>query len=95
MKAGDAGRPYLNPTIFGKAILPLGINQAIEIYESNGDPIKEAQLNNLIGIQKECENTDPDLLQQKLLKSYLNELDRRRGTDYKKLFPTIEKLFQS
>jgi len=95
MKAGDAGRPYLNPTIFGDAILSLGINEAIEIYESNGDPIKEAQLNNLTGIRKECENTEPDLLQQKLLKTYLKELDRRRGTDYRTLFPTIENLLPS
>ena len=95
MKAGDAGRPYLNPTIFGKDILPLGIDKAIEVYETNGDVIKEAQLNNLKGIRTECENTEPDLLQQKLLKLYIKELDRRRNTDYKKLFPTIEKLLNS
>ena len=95
MKAGDAGRPYLNPTIFGKDILPLGIDKAIEVYETNGDVIKQAQLNNLKGIRTECENTEPDLLQQKLLKLYIKELDRRRNTDYTKLFPTIEKLFHS
>jgi hypothetical protein len=95
MKAGDAGRPYLNPTIFGEDILPLGIDKAIEVYETNGDVIKEAQLNNLKGIRTECANTEPDLLQQKLLKLYLKELDRRRNTDYTKLFPTIDKLLNS
>jgi MoaA/NifB/PqqE/SkfB family radical SAM enzyme len=95
MKAGDAGRPYLNPTIFGRDILPLGIDRAIDVYETNGDPIKEAQLNNLKGIRMECEKTEPDRLQQKLLKVYLKELDRRRGTDYTKLFPTIDKLLES
>lgn len=95
MKAGDAGRPYLNPTIFGKDIIPLGIDRAIEVYETNGDVIKEAQLNHLKGIRTECENTDPDLLQQNLLKVYLKELDRRRNTDYTKLFPTIYKLLNS
>jgi len=95
MKAGDAGRPYLNPTIFGKGIIPLGIDKAIDIFETNGDVIKEAQLNNLKGIRTECEKTEPDLLQQKLLKVYLKELDRRRGTDHTKLFPTIENLFQT
>ena len=95
MKAGDAGRPYLNPTIFGKAILPLGMNEAISIYETNGDSIKEAQLNHLKGIRTECEKTEPDHLQQKLLRVYVKELDRRRGTDYTILFPTIHKLFQS
>ena len=52
MKAGDAGRPYLNPTIFGKDIIPLGIDKAIEVYETNGDTIKQAWLNNLIGIEQ-------------------------------------------
>lgn len=95
MKAGDAGRPYLNPTIFGGGIIPLGIDKAIDIFETNGDVIKEAQLNNLKGIRTECANTDPDLQQQRLLKAYLKELDRRRNTDYRKLFPTIDKLFES
>lgn len=95
MKAGDAGRPYLNPTIFGEGIIPLGIDKAIDIFETNGDVIKEAQLNNLKGIRTECANTDPDLQQQRLLKAYLKELDRRRNTDYRKLFPTIDKLFES
>jgi hypothetical protein len=95
MKAGDAGRSYLNPTIFGEDIVPLGFDQAIGQFETNGDAIKEAQLNNLKGIRTECENTDPDLLQQNLLKVYLKELDRRRNTDYTKLFPTIYKLLNS
>ena len=93
MKAGDVKRPYLNPTIFGKDIIPLGLDRAIEVYETNGDVIKQAQLNNLKGIRTECANTEPDLQQQKLLKIYVDELDRRRGTDYRKLFPDIVKLF--
>ena len=95
MKAGDAMRPYFNPTIFGDKIVPLGMDQAIEMFETFGDPIKEAQLNNLKGIKQECESTEPDLLQQKLLKVYLKEMDRRRNTDYKKLFPTIDNLLES
>jgi len=30
-----------------------------------------------------------------LLKLYIKELDRRRNTDYTKLFPTIDKLLNS
>lgn len=95
MKAGDVVRPYLNPTIFGKDIIPLGIDKAIEVYETNGDTIKQAWLNNLKGIRTECANTEPDPLQQKLFKVYLKEMDRRRGTDYTKLFPGIAKLLNS
>lgn len=92
MKAGDVMRPYLNPTIFGDKILPLGINEACEIFETYGDPIKEAQLNNLKGIATECQKTKPNEWDQKMLKAYLKELDRRRNLDYRKLFPEIEKL---
>ena len=92
MKAGDAGRPYLNPTIFGDKILDLGINQAIAKFDTQDDPIKTGYLNNLKGIAEECRNTEPDFMQQKLLKTYIKELDRRRSTDYKTLFPTIAEL---
>jgi hypothetical protein len=92
MKAGDAGRPYLNPTIFGDKILDLGINQTIETFDTQGDLIKVGYLNNLKGIAKECRKTEPDLYQQGLLKIYLKEMDRRRGTNYETLFPSIAEL---
>jgi len=95
MKAGDHMRPYLNPTIFGKDIVPLGLQKAVDIFETHGDAIKEAQLNNLIGIKTECEKSAPNLWDQKMLRVYVEELDRRRGLDYKKLFPEIAALFKT
>jgi len=95
MKAGDHMRPYLNPTIFGKDIVPLGLQKAVDIFETHGDAIKEAQLNNLIGIKTECEKSAPNLWDQKMLRGYIEELDRRRGLDYKKLFPEIAALFKT
>jgi MoaA/NifB/PqqE/SkfB family radical SAM enzyme len=94
MKAGDAGRSYFNPTIFGKDILDLGINESIQLFDTQKDNIKEIYLRNLKGIANECEKTTPDLEQQNLLKIYLDELDRRRGTDWRKTFPTIAKLYK-
>jgi hypothetical protein len=95
MKAGDHMRPYLNPTIFGKDIVPLGLQKAVDIFETHGDAIKEAQLNNLIGIKTECEKSAPNLWDQKMLRVYVEELDRRRGLDYKKLFPEIAALLKT
>jgi hypothetical protein len=95
MKAGDHMRPYLNPTIFGKDIVPLGLQKAVDIFETHGDAIKEAQLNNLIGIKTECEKSAPNLWDQKMLRVYVEELDRRRGLDYKKLFPEIATLLKT
>ena len=92
MKAGDAGRPYLNPTIFGDKILDLGINQSIEMFDTQSDPIKIGYLNNLKGIAQECKKTVPNLQTQKLLKIYLKEMDRRRNTNYELLFPSIASL---
>jgi hypothetical protein len=80
MKAGDAGRPYLNPTIFGDKILDLGINQSIEIFDTQNDPIKIGYLNNLKGIAQECKKTEPDLHQQRIIKSLSQRMDRRRNT---------------
>ena len=37
----------------------------------------------------EFENREPSVLRQKQLKIYLTELDRRRGTDYTKVYPQI------
>ena len=92
MKAGDEHRLFLHPTIFGPDIVPFGLQKALDIFETNGDKIKVLQKENLKGILTECLNTAPDMKQQELLKVYLNELDRRRNTDYKKLFPQIEGL---
>jgi len=94
MKAGDGRRQYLNPTIFGKEILPLGLTQARRIFQTNGDKIKESQLKNLAGIEQECQNSKPEPLMQRLLEVYIKELDRRRGTDFATLFPDVVKLIE-
>jgi len=41
------------------------------------------------GIINEFEKREPSPLRQRQFKIYLKELDRRRGTDYTKVFPQI------
>ena len=41
------------------------------------------------GIIKEFDKRDPSPLRQKQLKIYLDELDRRRGTNWTKIYPQI------
>ena len=41
------------------------------------------------GICREMSAVEPNVVRQKQYKIYIEELDRRRGTDYKKLFPSI------
>jgi organic radical activating enzyme len=86
-------RPYLYPGIFGKKVNDLGLKEAIEKFDTNSyghiDSVKVNYKNYMNGIINEFENREPDLIRQKQFKIYLTELDRRRGTDYKKTFPTI------
>jgi organic radical activating enzyme len=86
-------RPYLYPGIFGRKVNDIGLKEAIEKFDVNSyghiDSVKENYKNYMNGIINEFENREPDLFRQKQFKIYLTELDRRRGTDYKKTFPTI------
>ena len=86
-------RPYLYPGIFGKKVNDIGLKEAIEKFDINSyghiDSVKLNHKNYMNGIMNEFENREPDVFRQKQFKIYLTELDRRRGTDYKKTFPTI------
>lgn len=86
-------RPYLYPGIFGRKVNDLGLKEAIGKFDINSyghvDSVKANYKNYMNGIINEFENREPDLFRQKQFKIYLTELDRRRGTDYKKTFPTI------
>jgi organic radical activating enzyme len=86
-------RPYLYPGIFGRKINDIGLKEAVDLFDVNSygypDSVKVNYKNYMNGIINEFENREPDLYRQKQFKIYLTELDRRRGTDYKKTFPTI------
>ena len=93
MKAG--GRSFLHPTIFGKQLLDLGFTAALDKFKTFEDPEKLSYLDYFRGIAKEIEQSQVDILEQKKLKTYLVELDRRRNTDYTKIFPEIAELLAS
>ena len=90
MKTG--GKDYLHPTIFGNQILELGFNEALDKFKTFDDPEKTSYLDYFRGIAKEIEQSSSDIIKQKQLKIYLSELDRRRNTDYTKIFPGIAEL---
>jgi organic radical activating enzyme len=87
------GRPYLYPGIFGDKVLDLGLKKAVDIFDpaASGyrNSVKEEYKKYMNGICSEMASAKPNLVRQKQYKIYIEELDRRRGTDYKKLFPTI------
>ena len=87
MQAG--GRLCLHPSIFGSKILDWGFVSAVDKIETFNNPVIEDNKNYYKGIIKSIEQSKPNKELQKKLHIYLTELDKRRGTDYRKLFPII------
>ena len=99
MKANqfDIGpREYLYPGIFGDKINEWGLLEAVEMFDTNShgypDSVKVSHKKFMLGNVQEFKMRKPSLLRQKQFKIYLNELDRRRGTNWKNLYPQIWEL---
>jgi organic radical activating enzyme len=93
MKTG--GRDFFHPTIFGPEVLNLGFQKAIEEFDDLGDIDKANYKNYFQGIAKEIAASKPKINLQRKLKTYLLELDRRRGTDYVSTFPALASLLKN
>jgi len=89
-----AGKEWMHPSIFGPKILDWGYNQSIDRLKNISIPgwannILPSTLEYFEGIRKSINEATPDKEQQHKLHKYLTELDRRRGTDYRELFPIL------
>jgi hypothetical protein len=86
-------KPYLYPGIFGDRVLDLGLKKAVEIFDPAAagypDSVKSQYKLYMEGIVKEMSMAENNLLRQKQFLIYFEELDRRRGTDFKKIFPRV------
>ena len=86
-------KQYMYPGIFGKKINDWGLQEAVDLFDTttqgHPDSVKVNHKTYMQGIIKEFENRKPSLLRQKQFKIYLNELDRRRDTDWKKIYPQM------
>lgn len=89
----DKNNPYLYPGIFGSKINDWGLVEAIDLFDvnTNGypDTVKVNHKKFMQGNTIEFNSLSPDLVRMKQFKIYLKELDRRRNTDYTKIFPQI------
>ena len=76
-----------------KKINEWGLQEAVELFDTISygypDSVKVNHKKFMEGNMIEFENREPDLIRQKQFKIYLKELDRRRGTDYTKVYPQI------
>lgn len=89
---GDS-QSHLYPGIFGNKINRWGLEEAVNLFDThtNGypDSVKVLHKEFMQGNIKEFEHREPDLINQRKFRTYLNELDRRRGTDWKKIYPQM------
>ena len=86
-------RPYMYPGIFGKKINEWGLREAIESFDTNShgypDSVKVSYKNYMQGIMREFDQREPSPRRQRQWKIYLDELDRRRGTNWTKIYPQM------
>ena len=90
MVVGKIAKDLFHPSIFGSDFFKDQLEDLLRNY-----PITEKWDNNtkqlLDGITKLIlnGNKQPDLIRLKRLKTRLDEIDTRRGTDWKSLYPEI------
>jgi len=86
-------KPYMYPGIFGKKINDWGLREAIENFNTttrgHPDSVKVNHKTYMLGIMEEFDKREPSPKRQRQWKIYLDELDRRRGTDWTKIYPQM------
>jgi len=86
-------REYMYPGIFGNKVNEWGLREAVDLFDTKShgheDSVKVNHKRYMTGIIKEFDQRKPSILRQKQFKIYLNELDRRRNTDWKLVYPQI------
>jgi len=85
---------YMNPDIFGGELFAQDLQKIIEMMPQNTEfdnNIREY----FIGIGKQIGAAEPNSYQINNLKIFLTEIDRRRNTDYRKLFPWLAEIFEN
>ena len=83
---------YMDPSIFGPGVFDEDFEK-IKAAMPCEKPQELASIEHMEGIQKQIANAPKNLQSINDLKVYLNEIDRRRGTDWRELFPWLNQTF--
>jgi organic radical activating enzyme len=83
---------WLRPEIFGAGVFDEDFKRILGVMPT-ATPSDIATKEHMAGIFKQVENHPRDLGRINDLKVYLTELDRRRGTNWKELFPWLDQEF--
>jgi hypothetical protein len=83
------GTPFQHPDIFDYTVWADDFDHILSVMNDHTVEHQEA-ITRMIGLQKRLQNTCKQNLNQiNNLHKYLDELDRRRGTDWRSLFPYL------
>lgn len=85
---------FMNPDIFGKGFFDEDFDKILQLMP-NDSPFDASTLEYLSGLHKQISvaETKPERIAD--LKIFLTEIDRRRGTYYRKLFPWLAEIFEN
>lgn len=81
---------YLMPHIMGPEVFDQDFDMIVELMPNITNQDQHA-VSYMQGIQKQIESAEPNLIEKTKLKIFLDEKDRRRGTDWQKTFPWLVK----
>jgi organic radical activating enzyme len=85
-------KPLYHPEIFGAGFFDADLDLLLATYPITNPWDVEAK-SRLEGISKLLKASKPDVKRLQLLKQTLDQIDQRRGTDWKTIFPKINNFF--
>lgn len=83
------GRPHLHPEIFGPDYFEQELARVISLMPTV-DTWSQKSVEYMQGIKNRLARSTEDKTKQNYLKLYLDEIDRRRGTDWRSVFPWLK-----
>jgi len=86
----EPGPDYMRPNILGKGVFDKDFDQILKLMPTATDNDQRA-IQYMQGIANEIESRDVNVVEVKNLFVFLDEKDRRRGTNWRELFPWLEK----
>jgi len=86
--------PILDPAIFGAGVFDQDFAELLAIMPERTHHERSAK-EHMSGIAKQIANTPRDVNKIQGLIAYLNEIDRRRGTNWRELFPWLDREWQA
>ena len=84
--------PWMDPAIFGPGVFDLAFRDILfQMRETN--PMEQSAKEHMAGIARQIAMSERNVPMINGLKDYLTEIDRRRGTDWRELFPWLDRDF--